>query len=174
MGRHRFGPVAAVALAFVVCVSCAGPTDGQDTGAGPSAAPTPSASATVTPTKPSTTGFPRALVGDWRSLDQGSAEVLYSFYPDGTFERAMVLMQSRSSGTFSYSIGMTGTARVDGSRLILKPREGIKSMHDPDSASSSYQDRPLTDLTAETYTWSATEDEMSLDGTYGLVVYARE
>ncbi|HEY8789427.1 MAG TPA: hypothetical protein VIM10_09900 [Actinopolymorphaceae bacterium] len=170
MGRHRFG--SALTLVFVVCVSCAGPTDLAP--ASRSATSTPTASTTAASPRNDRAGFPQALVGDWRSLDQGTADVLYTICPDGTVDRAMVLMQSRSSGTFSYTIGMTGELQVSGSRLVPKPRNGIKSMHDPDSPSSDYQNRPLTDLSAETYSWSATDGTLSLDGKYGLVAYARE
>ena len=44
---------------------------------------------------------PAALVGTWQSLDQGSAEDLIEIHADGSYLRAMVLMQQRPSGMFS-------------------------------------------------------------------------
>jgi hypothetical protein len=117
---------------------------------------------------------PRALVGTWTSLDQGSAEAMYEIHDDGTYRRARVLMQARSSGTFSFSIGDVGTIRVAGTTLTVRPIRGVKSLSDPDSPSSGYKDRPLTDLEPEPYTFSVTADRMTLTDANGSVPYARE
>ena len=117
--------------------------------------------------------IPGELVGTWQSLDQGSAEVLYRFGPDGRFVRAQVMMQQRSSGTFEFSIGAKGVVQVRGSTLVVRPQSGVQSMHDPDSPSSSYDRRPLEDLSPETYTWSMQGDRLVLLGEYGAVPYER-
>ncbi|WP_256792941.1 hypothetical protein [Terrabacter sp. Ter38] len=114
---------------------------------------------------------PGELAGTWQSLDQGSAEVLYTFRPDGRFERAEVLMQSRSSGTFEFDIGTKGVVDVTGSTLVLTPQGGTQTLHDPDSPSGSYDGRPLDDLSKETYTWSRQGENLVLVGTFGSVSY---
>ena len=95
---------------------------------------------------PTASALPRGLAGTWTCLDQGSAEAMYEIHEDGTYRRARVLMQSRSSGTFTFSIGDAGTVRVKGTTLTVAPSRGAKSLSDPDSPSSNYRDRPLTDL----------------------------
>ena len=122
-------------------------------------------------TEPDTAAIPRELEGTWQSLDQGSAEVLYTFRPDGRFERAEVLMQSRSSGTFEFDIGTQGVVAVAGSTLRLTPQGGVQTLHDPDSPSGSYDGRPLEDLSPETYTWSRQGEDLVLVGKFGAVTY---
>ena len=138
----------------------------------PAPAPTPTSTATSTPAPvPDAASVPGELAGTWQSLDQGSAEVLYTFRPDGRFERAEVMMQSRSSGTFEFDIGTTGVADVTGSTLTLTPQGGVQTLHDPDSPSGSYDGRPLDDLSKETYTWSREGENLVLVGRFGAVTY---
>ena len=99
---------------------------------------------------------------------------MYEIHEDGTYKRARILMQARSSGTFSFSIGDVGTIRVTGTTLTVRPVRGVKSLTDPDSPSSSYRDRPLTDLEPEPYTFSMSADRMTLTDANGSVAYARE
>jgi hypothetical protein len=136
----------------------------------PVPAPTPPPTSSPAP-RPGETSVPGELEGTWQSLDQGSAEVLYTFRPDGRFERAEVLMQSRSSGTFEFAIGTKGVADVAGSTLTLTPQEGVQTLHDPDSPSGSYDGRPLDDLSPETYTWSRQGEDLVLVGKFGAVTY---
>src|SRR3954467_9515962 len=68
---------------------------------------TPSRSTSATPAvrpKPATSSLPAKLVGRWQSVDQGSAEDLIELHADGSYLRAMLLMQQRPSGVFSFSI----------------------------------------------------------------------
>jgi len=120
---------------------------------------------------PGATSVPVELEGTWRSLDQGSAEVLYTFRPDGRFERAEVMMQSRSSGTFEFDIGTKGVVDVTGPTLTLTPQGGVQTLHDPDSPSGSYDGRPLDDLSKETYRWSREGENLVLVGKFGAVTY---
>lgn len=188
--KRRPGPL--IVLTFLVCAGCSGadtsgpastfsqrttatavlPVHSSTTRPGPTAAVDP-IPATGRTTAPVDAGLPDAMIGTWRSLDQGSAEVRYNLMDDGSFTRASVLIQSRSSGTFVYTIGTAGTLEVTGSQLVLTPRRGTKSMQDPDSLNGSYKDRPLTDLTAETYRWSVAGDRLTLVGKYGLVDFER-
>jgi hypothetical protein len=134
----------------------------------PAPRPVSTPPSTTTSTPASTTG---ELEGTWQSLDQGSAEVLYTFRPDGRFERAEVLMQSRSSGTFEFDIGTKGVVEVSGSTLTLTPQGGVQTLHDPDSPSGSYDGRPLEDLSPETYSWSRQGEDLVLVGKFGAVTY---
>ncbi len=146
--------------------STSAPTSASTPTANPFPAPAPA------PTRESdATVIPRALEGTWQSLDQGSAEVLYTFSPDGRFVRAQVLMQSRTSGTFEFDIGTKGVVDVAGPTLTLTPESGVQTLHDPDSPSSSYDGRPLEDLSPETYTWSMQGDTLVLVGEFGTVAY---
>jgi len=106
------------------------------------------------PTAPSErpAAFPEVLVGTWIS-SSGGAEIIYQFGADGSYKYAGVLMQSRPSGTFSFTIAETGGASVDGARLVLVPRVSTESLSDPDSPSASYKDRPRA-LEPEQLTWS--------------------
>jgi hypothetical protein len=113
---------------------------------------------------------PEALVGTWQSVDQGSAEDLIEIHRDGSYLRAMVLMQQRPSGVFSYTIGTKGNIEVQEATLRLVPTEGTESMTDPDSPSDSYTDQP-TDLTPEVYQWSASDGSLFLDGQFGVVEF---
>ena len=117
-----------------------------------------------------TGAVPAALVGTWQSLDQGSAEDLIEVHADGSYLRAMVLMQQRPSGRFSYSIGTKGNVEVQGTTLRLVPTEGTESLTDPDSPRDSYTDRP-TDLAPQVYRWSAPGGSLFLDGEFGVVEF---
>lgn len=131
--------------------------------------PSPSSRASTAPRV-----LPRGLAGTWTSLDQGSAEAMYELLDDGTYRRARVLMQSRASGTFSFTIGDVGTIRVSGATVTVTPSEGTTSLKDPDSPSSNYENRPLTDLTPERYTYSLSGDRLTLTDGNGAVSYQRE
>jgi hypothetical protein len=113
---------------------------------------------------------PDALLGLWTSLDQGAAETVYRFERGGTYDQASVLMQERSTGTFSYTIGMTGLISLDGDQLTLTPTSGTQSRRDPDDPAGDF-DRPVTDLTAEQFTWWIADGHLVLEGEYGLVEY---
>ena len=110
-------------------------------------------------------------MGTWQSVDQGSAEDLIEIHADGSYVRAMLLMQQRPSGVFSFSIGTTGQALVAGSTLRLTPTSGTESMSDPDAPSASYTDRPLEDLTPDVFQWSLNGGSLWLNGKYGLVEF---
>jgi hypothetical protein len=70
------------------------------------------------------------LVGTWDSAE-GAAEILYVFKADGTYKHAGVLLQERPGGLFTFKIGARGTVTVRGRSLILHPRSGTESLHDP-------------------------------------------
>lgn len=95
--------------------------------------------------------LPSALVGTWDSAE-GAAEIIYVFKADGTYKHAGVLLQERPSGFFSFKIGARGTVTVSGRSLVLHPRSGTESLHDPDHASSDYR-RPIS-TAPERYRWS--------------------
>lgn len=137
----------------------------------PTSTPAPAPTSTSTPAPVPDAVVPGELEGTWRSLDQGSAEVLYTFRPDGRFERAEVMMQSRSSGTFEFDIGTKGVVDVTGPTLTLTPQGGVQTLHDPDSPSGSYDGRPLDDLSKETYRWSREGENLVLVGRFGAVTY---
>lgn len=186
---QRFSQAAGVfvTVALVALVTaCSPPSALSDPEAGPTptvtASPTPSEpSETIQTTEPATTDptdvadedaavVPAELVGTWDSVDQGSAEDLIEIHPDGSYLRAMVLMQQRPSGMFSYTIGTKGNVEVQGTSLRLVPTEGTESMTDPDSPGDSYTDQP-TDLTPEVYQWSASNGSIFLDGQFGVVEF---
>lgn len=119
--------------------------------------------------------FPEALVGTWIS-SSGAAEIVYQFAADGAYKYAGVLMQQRPSGTFSFTIGETGTASADGTQLVLVPRISTESLSDPDSPSASYKDRPRA-LETEQLTWSLDRGQAVLtldDGENPPVDYERQ
>ena len=115
--------------------------------------------------------FPSKLVGSWQAVDQGSADDLIELHADGSYIRAMVLMQQRPSGVFSFSIGSKGKAKVKGTTLSLAPTSGKQSMSDPDSPSSSYTNAPLDDYTPDVYRWKMSGGSLWLNGKYGLVEF---
>ena len=123
------------------------------------------------PSESTSTARPTELVGTWQSVDQGSAEDLIEIHSDGSFLRAMLLMQQRPSGVFSFSIGTRGQVVVEGSTLRFAPTSGTESMSDPDAPSDSYTDRPLEDLTPDVYQWSVSGGSLWLDGQFGLVEF---
>ncbi|KRB47104.1 hypothetical protein [Terrabacter sp. Soil810] len=176
--RWRWTAVLALSVVASAPLSLAACSSARQSGATPTLT---TVTVTHTPaprpvsTPPSTTSTPTStlgqLEGTWQSLDQGSAEVLYTFRPDGRFERAEVLMQSRSSGTFEFAIGTKGVVEVTGSTLTLKPQGGVQTLHDPDSPSGSYDGRPLDDLSPETYSWSRQGEDLVLVGKFGAVTY---
>ncbi|TKK85265.1 hypothetical protein FDA94_26735 [Herbidospora galbida] len=117
------------------------------------APPSPPAAETA-----ATGAFPAELLGTWQSTGAGDALLVYRFDGDGTYAHAGVLSQQRPSGVFSYEVGASGSVDVDGERLVLRPESGTTTLTDPDSPGSSYQDRPMTDLSAEEYTWALSAD----------------
>ncbi len=114
---------------------------------------------------------PAELVGTWQSVDQGSAEDLIEIHADGSYLRAMLLMQQRPSGVFSFSVGTRGRVVVQGSTLRLAPTSGTEAMSDPDSPSDSYPERPLADLTPDDYQWSVSGESLWLAGQHGRVEF---
>ena len=113
---------------------------------------------------------PAALWGTWHSEGQGSAEDLIEIHADGSYLRAMVLMQERPSGMFSYTIATRGFVEVEGTTLRVVPTEGTETMTDPDSPSDSYTDQP-TDLSPDEYQWSVSGDSLLLNGEFGVVEF---
>jgi hypothetical protein len=124
---QRFGRAAGAIVLAVLVASCSPPDAGSD----PKAVVTRTVTASPTTTALTETteavttdatdvvddetgAVPAALVGTWQSLDQGSAEDLIEIHADGSYLRAMVLMQQRPSGMFSYSIGTRGKVEVQG------------------------------------------------------------
>ena len=181
---QRFGRAAGV-LVLAILVSSCSPPDApeepetvvtQTVTASPTTTPsetTPTSEADttdVTEVADEAGAVPSELVGTWQSVDQGSAEDLVEIHADGSYLRAMVLMQQRPSGLFSYTIGTKGDVEVDGTTLRFVPTEGTESLTDPDSPSDSYTDRP-TDLEPEEYQWSVSGSSLFLDGEFGVVEF---
>jgi hypothetical protein len=183
-----FVRAAGVIVMTVVVAACSPPDAGTEpqavvtstvSSSPPTTAP-PGTTATAGVTEPPSTdptevvdeagAVPAELVGTWQSLDQGSAEDLIEIHADGSYLRAMVLMQQRPSGVFSYSIGTKGNVEVQGTSLRVVPTEGTESMTDPDAPGDSYTDKP-TDLTPEVYEWSVSGGSLFLDGQYGVVEF---
>ena len=178
---QRFGRAAGVLVLAIVVSSCSPPDAPEE----PETVVTQTVTASPTTTAPSepaettdatevadeeTGVVPADLVGTWQSVDQGSAEDLIEIHADGSYLRAMVLMQQRPSGMFSYTIGTTGNVEVDGTTLRVVPTEGTESLTDPDSPSDSYTDQP-TDLEPEEYQWSVSGSSLFLDGEFGVVEF---
>jgi hypothetical protein len=169
-GSPAAEPADRVTRSVTASPSAAEPSESTSTA--PSRQPSESASSNPpTVVDDQTVAFPTELVGTWQSVDQGSAEDLIEIHADGSYLRAMLLMQQRPSGVFSFSIGMTGQVVVEGSTLRLVPTSGTESMSDPDAPSDSYTDRPLEELTPDVYQWSVSGGSLWLDGQYGLVEF---
>ena len=100
---------------------------------------------------PPSSRLPSPLVGTWDSAE-GAAEIIYVFRSDGTYKHAGVLMQERPSGTFSFTIGARGTVTVRGRSLVLHPRSGTQTLHDPDDRSRDFR-QPIS-TAPERYRWS--------------------
>jgi hypothetical protein len=180
---QRFGRAAGAIVLAVLVASCSPPDAGSDpkavvtrtvTASPPTTALTETTEAVTTDATDvvddETGAVPAALVGTWQSLDQGSAEDLIEIHADGSYLRAMVLMQQRPSGMFGYSIGTRGKVEVQGTTLRVVPTEGTESLTDPDSPSDSYTDQP-TDLTPQVYQWSVSGGSLFLDGEFGVVEF---
>ena len=182
---QRFGRAAGVLMLAILVSSCSPPDAPEDPQTVVTQTVTPSPTTTpsdTTQTSEAVTtdatevaddeagAVPAALVGTWQSVDQGSAEDLIEIHADGSYLRAMVLMQQRPSGMFSYTIGTKGNVEVDGTTLRVVPTEGTESLTDPDSPSDSYTDQP-TDLEPEEYQWSVSGSSLFLDGEFGVVEF---
>jgi hypothetical protein len=114
--------------------------------------------------------LPDELLGLWTSIDQGDAETIYRFTSDGSYDQASVLLQARATGTFSFSLAMTGLASVDGDQLLLTPTGGTQTRRDPDDPAGDF-DRPVTDLAPEQFSWWMDDGHLVLEGQYGVVEY---
>ena len=126
--------------------------------------------------KPAAPAFPTELVGRWIS-SSGGADIVYEFDADGSYRYAGVLLQKRPSGMFSFTVGEAGVALAVDDGLLLRPRKATKSLHDPDSPSSSYTNRPAS-LAPKRLAWStsgSSEEVLTLDdGTGEPVDYQRK
>jgi len=101
-GSPAVDPPRHVTRTVTASPSPAGPSES------PSSAPTDQPTETVRSYPSPAVGdqpaaVPTELVGTWQSVDQGSAEDL--IHADGSYLRAMLLMQQRPSGVFSFSVG---------------------------------------------------------------------
>ncbi len=171
----RYGPAVVVALLAVLVTSCGSPAVETVDPVARTVAVSPSTAESSEPISPApsvqTVALPSELVGTWQSVDQGSAEDVIEIHGDATYLRAMLLMQQRPTGVFSFSIGTTGHVEVEGPTLRLVPTSGTQSMSDPDAPSDNYTDRPLDDLTPDVYRWTVSDGSLWLDGEYGLVEF---
>ncbi len=162
----------AIGLAVVVAsTGCTGaesnaPVVSTTTPASPSGTPSP----TLEPQDAA--AIPDELIGTWRSIGQGTAEVVYHLHADGSYESAEVLMQERPSGVFSFTIGAAGVAKADGDTLVLTQQRGRETMTDPDSPSSDF-DRPLSPLEERSYAWSFDGGMLTLANEFGPVPFER-
>ena len=148
-------------------------SDATSTDASTTDAPTTDQPTSDLPTTDASGVVPDDLVGTWQSIDQGSAEVLYRIHPDGSFERAEVMVQQRSTGTFQMQVATKGTVSVQDGSLLVRPTGGWQSLHDPGSPSGDYDHQPLDDLSVESYRWSFDGPHLVLVGPYGAVPYER-
>jgi hypothetical protein len=163
-GRHR---TLAAGVLLAVLTGCAGCSSGS--------APTPEspgASGATTSDRFAPVPLPAPLVGNWRGIDKRSAEVVYQFHSDGTYESTRVLMRHRPQGTFTLSVTAAGTVQVDGDELTLTQQGGRVTKDDPGSPSSSF-DRPLSPLHRLTYSWSVEAGLLTLADRHGAVPLAR-
>ncbi|MDP9999736.1 hypothetical protein [Pseudarthrobacter sulfonivorans] len=117
--------------------------------------------------------LPSELEGLWTSVGQGSAETIYRFRTDGSYDKVSILLQRRPSGTFSFTITASGFADIDGDRLTLTPVEGTQAMEDPDSPSSNFN-KPLSDLIPDQFVWSFQDGSLILADERGTVAYTWE
>lgn len=114
--------------------------------------------------------LPREFEGLWTSVGQGSAETIYRFRTDGSYDKVSILLQQRPSGIFSFTVTASGNATLDGDQLILTPFGGTQAMEDPDSPSSNFN-KPLTDLTPDQFGWAFQEGHLMLTNEWGTVPY---
>lgn len=117
--------------------------------------------------------LPQEFEGLWTSVGQGSAETIYRFRRDGSYDKVSILLQQRPSGKFSFTITASGSAAVSGNLLTFTPAEGTQTMEDPDSPSSNF-DKPLEDLTPEKYLWQFQNGQLILSDKLGSVAYTWE
>jgi subtilisin family serine protease len=116
--------------------------------------------------------LPTELVGTWSSTG-GSAQLIYRFAPDGTYEHSGALTQQRPSGVFSFAVSAVGTVTVDGSVLVLQPVSGTQELRDPDAPSSNWT-RPV-DTTPERYGWTVQGSQLALtDANHSTITYDRQ
>ncbi len=131
--------------------------------------PAPSA----TDITPSAAAIPSKFLGMWVSIGQGSAETIYRFNSDASYDKASVLMDELPSGVFSFTVSETGMVSLSGSVLTMVPVEGTESLSDPSSPSSNYE-RPLRDLTPRTFSWAFRSEQLVLTNQYGSVAYSQQ
>lgn len=117
--------------------------------------------------------LPQEFAGLWTSVGQGSAETIYRFRTDGSYDKVSILLQQRPSGLFSFTIRASGTAEIAGDLLTLTPVEGTQAMDDPDSPSSNFN-KPLTDLTPDEVIWAFQDGRLILTDQWGTVPYTWE
>lgn len=114
--------------------------------------------------------LPQEFEGLWTTVGQGSAETVYRFRSDGSYDRVSTLLQDRPSGRFSFVITASGFAVISGNNLTLTPTEGTQVMEDPDSPSSQFN-KPLGDLTPDVYLWRFQDGQLILSDELGSVAY---
>jgi hypothetical protein len=119
---------------------------------------------------------PGSLYGTWKATRPVAYKLRYDFRRDGTYTHSSGFRQKRKRGTYSFAIRARGTFVVRGRRLVLRPRSGTITRHDPDDPRRDFR-RPV-DRKRQRYEWSVRRagDQAKLTLTMGgglAVIYRR-
>ncbi|MCL6736344.1 hypothetical protein [Streptomyces neyagawaensis] len=120
--------------------------------------------------------LPGALVGAWSSVEEktSTATIAYRFTGGGRYKYAGLVSYLVPEGTVKITFVAEGTARVDGSTLVLRPITATRSKEDPSAPQDDYTDAPSS-LAPQTYTWQVEDGRLTLTGADGnTVTYRRE
>ncbi|MFJ7180229.1 hypothetical protein ACIQXA_28425 [Streptomyces massasporeus] len=170
-GVVRSGLVIGLLLGTVAaCGSPAGPPGPRTTPPTASSPPAPRTTAAATADQ----ALPRALVGVWRSDAKNSdASLTYRFRGDGAYTFVGVLAYDSPDGTVQVTHTSEGTARVEGTRLVLTPEKAVMSRRDPSDPEGDHTSRPAG-RAPQRHRWEVRGDDLALtDGTGLRVTYAR-
>ncbi|MGH3683473.1 MAG: hypothetical protein ACRDQY_17385 [Pseudonocardiaceae bacterium] len=110
--------------------------------------------------------LPAELLGAWESVG-GDATLAYRFLPDGRYRFAALLTHPVPEGVFKVTRIESGTVRVDGRALILRPTMATTTRNHPGYPDEDYTDRPEP-LTPKRHSWRINLNVLRLVDDTGL------
>ncbi|MGH3792803.1 MAG: hypothetical protein ACRDQ9_18810, partial [Pseudonocardiaceae bacterium] len=97
----------------------------------------------------------------------GDATLAYRFLPDGRYRFAALLTHPVPEGVFKVTRIESGTVRVDGRALILRPTMATTTRNHPGYPDEDYTDRPEP-LTPKRHSWRINLNVLRLVDDTGL------
>jgi hypothetical protein len=130
------------------------------------ASPTGSTESSAEPRGTNEGILPVEMVGAWETVG-GDATLAYRFLPDGRYRFAALLTQPVPEGIFTLTRVESGTAKVDGRALILRPTMATTTRSHPGEPGEDYTDRPEP-LTPKRHNWHIDRNVLLLVDDTGL------